>query len=284
MSSTAARRFCSPRAWPRHRRRAHACSPGRDGRARRGRLLRNRRAARPSRALGRAHVEFDQTGPPPRRRRPRLVEAPANPMLTMPDFEAAAAHAAPVVCDATAATPLHVRPLDAAATSRSTARRSTSAGTTTCSPASSSAGDRDRRAPARVPLAGRARSPRPTPPGCSSAGSQTLEARVARQTETRSRARRAASVAPGGRRPSATRASAALSRSTSPTQMRRIASRPRTRLIAERDEPGGAPRSSKRARAGKATAARRAAPVLGRPRGRRGALGGPRAGARERPA
>jgi cystathionine gamma-synthase len=30
----------------------------------------------------------------------------------MPDFEAAAAHAAPVVCDATAATPVHVRPLE----------------------------------------------------------------------------------------------------------------------------------------------------------------------------
>jgi cystathionine gamma-synthase len=29
----------------------------------------------------------------------------------MPDFEAAAAHPAPVVCDSTAATPLHVRPL-----------------------------------------------------------------------------------------------------------------------------------------------------------------------------
>jgi cystathionine gamma-synthase len=30
----------------------------------------------------------------------------------MPDFDVAAAHAAPVVCDATAATPLHVKPLE----------------------------------------------------------------------------------------------------------------------------------------------------------------------------
>jgi cystathionine gamma-synthase len=40
------------------------------------------------------------------------LEAPSNPFLTMPDFEAAAAHPAPVLCDSTAATPLHVRPLE----------------------------------------------------------------------------------------------------------------------------------------------------------------------------
>jgi cystathionine gamma-synthase len=56
--------------------------------------------------------EFDQTGPPPADAALVWVESPANPMLTMPDFEAAAAHAAPVVCDATVATPLTVRPLD----------------------------------------------------------------------------------------------------------------------------------------------------------------------------
>ena len=33
-------------------------------------------------------------------------------MLTMPDFEAAAAHPAPVVCDSTIATPLGIRPLE----------------------------------------------------------------------------------------------------------------------------------------------------------------------------
>jgi cystathionine gamma-synthase len=58
------------------------------------------------------HVEFDQTGTPPSNADLIWIEAPSNPFLTMPDFEAAAAHPAPVVCDSTAATPLHVRPLE----------------------------------------------------------------------------------------------------------------------------------------------------------------------------
>jgi cystathionine gamma-synthase len=57
-------------------------------------------------------VEFDQTGPPPAGADLVWVEAPSNPFLTMPDLRAAAAHGAPVVCDATAATPLHLRPLE----------------------------------------------------------------------------------------------------------------------------------------------------------------------------
>ena len=57
-------------------------------------------------------VEFDQTGPPPGDAELILVEAPANPLLTMPDLEAAVAHSAPVVCDATVATPLRLRPLE----------------------------------------------------------------------------------------------------------------------------------------------------------------------------
>lgn len=57
-------------------------------------------------------VEFDQTGPPPPGVQLVWVEAPSNPYLTMPDFEAAAAHAARVVVDATAATPVHLRPLE----------------------------------------------------------------------------------------------------------------------------------------------------------------------------
>ena len=40
------------------------------------------------------------------------LEAPSNPFLTMPDLEAAAAHSAPVLVDATAATPVHLRPLE----------------------------------------------------------------------------------------------------------------------------------------------------------------------------
>ena len=57
-------------------------------------------------------VEFDQTGPPPDDADLVLIESPANPILTMPDFEAAAAQGAPVVCDATVASPLRVKPLE----------------------------------------------------------------------------------------------------------------------------------------------------------------------------
>src|SRR5437667_322622 len=57
-------------------------------------------------------VEFDQTGPPPDDVDLVWVEAPSNPMLTFPDLEAAAAHPAPLVVDATASTPVLLRPLD----------------------------------------------------------------------------------------------------------------------------------------------------------------------------
>jgi cystathionine gamma-synthase len=57
-------------------------------------------------------VEFDQTGAPPDDVQLVWLEAPSNPFLTMPDFDAAAAHPAPVVVDATAATPIHLRPLE----------------------------------------------------------------------------------------------------------------------------------------------------------------------------
>ena len=61
---------------------------------------------------GLRHVEFDQTGAPPAEADLVWIEAPSNPFLTMPDFAAAAAHPGLVVCDATAATPLHLRPLE----------------------------------------------------------------------------------------------------------------------------------------------------------------------------
>ena len=64
------------------------------------------------RRWGLGTVEFDQTGPPPVGVDLVWLEAPSNPFLTLPDFEAAAAHSARVVCDSTAATPLHVRPLE----------------------------------------------------------------------------------------------------------------------------------------------------------------------------
>jgi cystathionine gamma-synthase len=57
-------------------------------------------------------VEYDQTKAPPDDADLIWVEAPSNPFLTMPDLEAAAKHAAPLVVDATAATPVHLRPLE----------------------------------------------------------------------------------------------------------------------------------------------------------------------------
>jgi cystathionine gamma-synthase len=57
-------------------------------------------------------VEFDQTGPPPDGADLVWLEAPSNPFLTMPNLEAATAHPAPVVVDATVATPVHLRPLE----------------------------------------------------------------------------------------------------------------------------------------------------------------------------
>jgi cystathionine gamma-synthase len=56
-------------------------------------------------------VEFDQTEPPPDADLV-WVEAPANPVLTMPDWEALRAHRGLVVCDATVATPVYLRALD----------------------------------------------------------------------------------------------------------------------------------------------------------------------------
>ena len=61
---------------------------------------------------GLRYVEFDQTGPPPDGVQLVWLEAPANPVLTMPDFEAAAAYPAPVVVDSTVATPVLLRPLE----------------------------------------------------------------------------------------------------------------------------------------------------------------------------
>jgi cystathionine gamma-synthase len=57
-------------------------------------------------------TEFDQRGPPPEDVDLVWLEAPSNPFLTMPDFEAAAAAPARVVVDSTAATPVHLRPLE----------------------------------------------------------------------------------------------------------------------------------------------------------------------------
>jgi cystathionine gamma-synthase len=57
-------------------------------------------------------VEFDQTGPPPPGADVVWLEAPANPVLTMPDWEAARAHGGTIVCDATISTPVYLKGLD----------------------------------------------------------------------------------------------------------------------------------------------------------------------------
>lgn len=67
------------------------------------------------RALGRwglRTIEFDQTLPPPDDADLVWVESPSNPLLTLPDLEAAIAHGAPVVVDSTASTPVYLRPIE----------------------------------------------------------------------------------------------------------------------------------------------------------------------------
>jgi cystathionine gamma-synthase len=57
-------------------------------------------------------VEFDQTGAPPPDADVVWLEAPANPVLTVPDWDAARAHPGVVVCDATISTPVFLAALD----------------------------------------------------------------------------------------------------------------------------------------------------------------------------
>lgn len=133
---------------------------------------------------GLRHVEFDQTGPPPAQVDLVWLEAPSNPFLTMPDFEAAAASPALVLCDSTAATPLNVKPLERAcelalhsATKYLAGHDDALVGAVVCQDASTAARLREFRT-------------RTGPvPGADTAwlllrGLQTLEVRLARQTES----------------------------------------------------------------------------------------------------
>jgi cystathionine gamma-synthase len=56
-------------------------------------------------------VEYDQTGTPPAADIV-WVETPANPVLTVPDWDALRAHPGLVVCDATMSTPVYLQGLD----------------------------------------------------------------------------------------------------------------------------------------------------------------------------
>ena len=57
-------------------------------------------------------VEFDQTGPPPADVDIVWVESPANPLLSVPDWDAVRSHPGIKICDATVSTPVYLRALD----------------------------------------------------------------------------------------------------------------------------------------------------------------------------
>ena len=130
------------------------------------------------------HVLFDQTGPPPEGVDLVWIEAPSNPLLTMPDLEAAAAHPAPVVCDSTAATPVHLRPLERgcdfalhSATKYLTGHHDALLGAVVCKDASSAARLRELRTRTGIVAA-------PDAAWLLLRGLKTLDVRVVRQSET----------------------------------------------------------------------------------------------------
>ena len=175
---------------------------------------------------GLQHVLFDQTGPPPAGADLVWIEAPSNPLLTMPDFEAAAAHPGLVVCDATAATPVHLRPLELgcdlvlhSATKYLGGHHDVLLGAVVARAPSTPRG-------CTSSAAARGSSPRPTPPGCSCAACRRSRCASGAQSET------ARGSSAGWRRTRRARtcaipASAHCSPSTSPTAPPRGASRRR---------------------------------------------------------
>ncbi|MEP6909209.1 MAG: PLP-dependent transferase [Actinomycetota bacterium] len=133
---------------------------------------------------GLKHVEFDQTGPPPQGVNLIWLEAPSNPFLTMPHFEAAAAHPAPVLVDATAATPIHLRPLEHgadlvlhSATKYLSGHSDVLLGAVVCRDPETASRLRDFRSRSGIVAA-------PDPAWLLLRGLKTLEIRVRRQTET----------------------------------------------------------------------------------------------------
>jgi cystathionine gamma-synthase len=131
-------------------------------------------------------VEFDQTGAPPDDVQLVWLEAPSNPFLTMPDLEAAVAHPAPVLVDATAATPIHLRPLEHgadlvlhSATKYLGGHSDVLLGAVICREPARAARLREFRTRTGIAAA-------PDPAWLLLRGLQTLEPRVRRQTETAS--------------------------------------------------------------------------------------------------
>jgi cystathionine gamma-synthase len=128
-------------------------------------------------------VEFDQTGEPPAADIV-WVEAPANPILTMPDFEALRAHPGLVVCDATVSTPVYLRALDEgadvvmhSATKYLTGHHNALLGATITRDPDKTARLREMRANAGIPSA-------PDAAAALLTGLQDLDQRMARHTES----------------------------------------------------------------------------------------------------
>lgn len=129
-------------------------------------------------------VEFDQTGSPPAGADLLWLEAPSNPFLSFPDVEAAAAHPAPVLVDATASTPVLFRPLEHgadfvlhSATKYLAGHHDALVGALVCR----SLGDRDRLKEFRVRTGAVAG---PDTAWLVQRGLKTLEVRVLRQSES----------------------------------------------------------------------------------------------------
>jgi cystathionine gamma-synthase len=112
------------------------------------------------------------------------LEAPSNPFLTMPDLAAAAAQPAPVVVDATVATPVHLQPLEHgadfvlhSATKYLAGHDDAMLGAVVCRDADSAEELRTFRSQTGIVAA-------PDPAWLLLRGLKTLELRVRRQTET----------------------------------------------------------------------------------------------------
>ena len=142
-------------------------------------------------------VEYDQTGAPPADADIIWVEAPANPILTQPDWDAVRAHDALVVCDATLSTPVFLRALDEgadvvvhSATKYLTGHSDAMLGATVTRAAEQTRRLYDARM--RLGLAAA-----PDAAAALLRGLQTLEVRVRRQTETAQELARLLTAHPG---------------------------------------------------------------------------------------
>ena len=152
------------------------------------------------------------------------LEAPSNPFLTMPDLAAAAAHPAPVVVDSTVATPIHLRPLEHGADFVLHSATKYLAGHDDALLGAVVGRDLD---DLRTFRSQTGISPAPDPAWLLLRGLKTLELRVRRQTETATDLAERLRAHPKVHDRALSRASAACSRSTSPTALPPAGSRPR---------------------------------------------------------